>query len=158
MQPFCSRNKIINRDGKEIVVCDDVRSYLMETLQRIQREEGYISDENMQKVADQFGLHPVEVYSVITFYSFLSVKPKGKNIIRVSNCMPCVMKGSEKLIEAFEKKLGTKRGGTTEDGKVTLEVTSCIGMCDQAPAIMVNDELVGPVRAEDIDKIISELK
>jgi [NiFe] hydrogenase diaphorase moiety large subunit len=158
MQPFCSMNKIVKKDGQEVVVCDDVRSYLMDTLQKIQEEEGYISDENIQKVADQFGLHPVEVYSVITFYSFLSTEPKGKNIIRISNCMPCVLKGNDKIIEAFEKKIGVKCGQTTKDGKFTLEKTSCIGMCDKAPAVMVNDKLVGPVKAEDIDRIISELK
>ncbi|MFH1664655.1 MAG: NAD(P)H-dependent oxidoreductase subunit E [Candidatus Omnitrophota bacterium] len=158
MGKFCSMKKIVKKDGKQTVVCDDIRSYLLEALQEIQDGEGFISDENMQKTADKFGIHPVEVYSVVTFYSFLTTEKKGRNIIRVSSCMPCVMKGSDGIVEAFEKKIGVKCGETTGDGKFTLEKTGCIGMCDKAPAVLVNDELIGPVEPGDVDKILDKLK
>ena len=158
MGKFCSMKKVVKKDGKEVVVCDDIRSYLLEELQEIQEKEGFISDENMQKTADKFKIHPVEVYSVVTFYSFLTIEKKGRNVIRVSSCMPCEMKGSEGIVEVFEKKLGIKRGETTDDGNFTLEKTSCIGMCDKAPAVLVNDELVGPVEIGDVDKILDRLK
>ena len=157
MEPFCSLTKIVKKDGKTTFVCDDVRSYLLEELQKIQDKEGYISDDNMQAVAERFDIHPVEVYSVVSFYSFLSTRKKGTHIIRVSNCMPCVMKGNEGVIKAFEKKLGIRCGETTADGKYTLEKTSCIGMCDCAPAIMVDDQLMGPVRPDTVDAIINQL-
>lgn len=158
MEPFCSRKKIIKKNGQEAKICDDVRSYLMETLQGIQKKEGYVSDEKMQEVADQFGLHPVEVYSVVSFYSFLSTVPLGKHVIRISNCLPCILKGSKNIVKGFEEKLGIVCGQTTSDGQFTLQQSSCIGMCDKAPAIMVDDKLVGPVKQEDIGKILSELE
>ncbi len=158
MESFCSLKKIVKKNGKQPVVCDDVRSYLLAELQRVQDKEGYISDENMQKTARQFKLHPVEVYSVVSFYSFLSTEKKGTHVIRISNCVSCVMKGNEALINAFEKKLGVKCGETTGDGKYSLEKTSCIGMCDKAPAIMVNDKLLGPVGPDDVDSIINQLQ
>ncbi len=157
MEPFCSLKKIIKKNGKEIVICDDVRSYLLEALQDIQEREGYISDENMQKLAQEFNLHPVEVYSVVSFYSFLSTKKKGAHVIRISNCQPCKMKGSDEIVQAFEKVLGIKCGETTPDGKYTLEKTSCIGMCDKAPAIMVDGNLLGPVAVQDIKNILNQI-
>ncbi len=157
MEPFCSLKKIIKKNGKEIVICDDVRSYLLEALQDIQEREGYISDENMQKIAQEFNLHPVEVYSVVSFYSFLSTKKKGAHVIRVSHCQPCKMKGSDEIVRAFEKVLGIRCGETTPDGKYTLEKTSCIGMCDKAPAIMVDGNLLGPVAVQDIKNILNQI-
>ena len=158
MGKFYSMKKIVKKDGKKTIVCDDIRSYLLEALQEIQDREGFISDENMQETADKFKIHPVEVYSVVTFYSFLTTEKKGSNIIRVSSCMPCVMKGSDGIVEAFEKRLSIKCEETTGDGKFTLEKISCIGMCDKAPAILVNDELIGPVELGDVDKILDKLK
>ena len=72
--------------------------------------------------------------------------------------MPCEMKGSNDVIKAFEKALGITAGSTTEDGKVTLEKTSCIGMCDSAPAIMVNEELIGNVTPAKVKTILQGLK
>ncbi len=157
MEPFCSLKKIIKKDGKEVVVCDDIRSYLLEELQRIQDEEGYISDNNMQAIAKKFEIHPVEVYSVVTFYSFLYTEKKGKYIIRVCNGASCTMKGSPDLLKALQDKLGIEPGQTSKDGKYSLETTSCIGMCDKSPAIMVNDELIGPLDIKDIDKILKDI-
>ncbi|MCK5305760.1 MAG: NADH-quinone oxidoreductase subunit NuoE [Candidatus Omnitrophica bacterium] len=158
MAKVCAVPKKIIKDGKEVMVCDETRSRLLPVLQSIQDKEGYISDKNMQEVADMFGIHPVEVFSVITFYSFLSEKKKGKHIIRVSNCVSNVMAGSEKVINEFEKALKIKTGQTTKDGKFTLERTSCIGMCDEAPAVMVDDKLIGKVTPQKVKKIIQEQK
>ena len=158
MTKVCAIPKKIIKDGKEVIVCDETRSKLLPVLQDIQDKKGYISDKNMQEVADMFGIHPVEVFSVITFYSFLSEKKKGKHIIRVSNCVSNVMAGSEKVINEFEKALKIKTGQTTKDGKFTLERTSCIGMCDEAPAVMVDDKLIGKVTSQRVKKIIQEQK
>jgi len=157
VEPFCSLKKIVKKNGEEIVVCDDIRSYLLGELQRIQDEDGYISDERMQDVAERFDIHPVEVYSVVTFYSFLTTERKGKSVIRVSGCITSVMKGAEDVIEAFERRLGIRCGQTTKDGRFTLEKTSCLGMCDKAPAIMVDEKLVGPVKPKQVDALIDEL-
>ncbi|MEW5894910.1 MAG: NADH-quinone oxidoreductase subunit NuoE [Candidatus Omnitrophota bacterium] len=158
MTKMCSMQKKVMKDGQEVLVCDDSRSQLMEILQDIQREKGFISDDDMQNVADRLGIHPVEVYSVVTFYSFFNTHPKGQNIIRVSMCISCVMAGAEEVLKAFEKALGIKAGETTADKKFSLEKTSCIGMCDQSPAVLINDRLIGHVRPESVQSLLNDLK
>ncbi|MDP8253348.1 MAG: NAD(P)H-dependent oxidoreductase subunit E [Candidatus Kaelpia aquatica] len=146
------------KDGKEHRICDETRSELLPILQKIQDKKGYISDKDMQQVADKLGIHPVEVYSVITFYSFLNCQKEGQHTIRVSSCISSVMKGSKKIVKEFEKALGIRVGETTGDKKITLKETSCIGMCDMAPAIMVDSKLVGKVTAQKVKEIVKELK
>lgn len=158
MTRTCQVSKKIDQDGKSVVVCDETREKLLPILQAIQQKKGHIPDADMQKIADQLGIHPVEVYSVVTFYSFLSVEKKGKHVVRVSNCMPCEMKGNKKIVEEFEKLLKVKVGGVSQDGLFSLEWTSCLGMCDQAPAIMIDDTLIGKVTPLKIKEIIKAYK
>jgi len=154
----CAVNKKITKQGKEVVVCDTTRSKLLPVLQSIQDKKGYISDKDMQVTADQFNIHPVEVYSVITFYSFLTTKKKGKHIIRVSNCMPNIMAGSKRIEREFEKALAIKMGETTRDNKITLEETGCVGLCDEAPSALIDDELIGNLTPKKVKEIIRNLK
>jgi len=154
----CAVPKRMTKDGKEVVICDQTRSELLPILQGIQDRKGYISDKDMQEVADRFDIHPVEVYSVITFYSFLTAKPKGKHTIRISNCMSNVMAGSKKIEKEFENVLKIKMGESTKDKKITLQETACIGMCDQAPAALIDDELVGNITLKKVKEIIKSLK
>jgi len=158
MEPICSCEKIIEKDGKKVVVCDDTRSQLLPLLRKIQDEKGYIGDVDMQKLADSLGIHPVEVYSVVTFYSFLKSEKSGRHVIRVSTCLPNVMAGSAEVIKEFESQLGIKMGKTTKDGEFTLEETGCIGMCDVAPAIMADGELLGPIEVNGVKDVIEKLK
>ncbi len=157
MAKQCAVGKKIIKDGKEVYVCDTTRSKLLPALQEIQDKKGYIPDKDMQVIADNFGIHPVEVYSVVTFYSFLTTKKKGKHIIRVSSCMPCIMAGSKRIEKEFEKALRIKMGETTKDKKFTLEETACIGMCDQAPAALVDDKLVGSLTPKKVKEIIRNI-
>ena len=158
MIKMCAVGKKVVKDGKEILICDETRTEILPVLQQIQHKKGCISDNDMQEVADRFDIHPVEVYSIVTFYSFLSVDKKGKHIIRISNCISNVMAGSEKIVKEFEKALEIKVNQTTKDKKFTLEMTSCIGMCNQSPAIMVDDKLIGNVTSQMVKNIIKELK
>jgi NADH:ubiquinone oxidoreductase subunit E len=158
MAKQCALPKRKTIDGKEVVICDETRSELLPVLQEIQDKKGYISDKDMQAVADRFDIHPVEVYSVITFYSFLTAKGKGKHTIRISNCVPNIMAGSRKIEKEFEKALKIKMGDTTKDKKITLEETACIGMCDQAPAALIDSELVGNITPKKVKEIIKKLK
>ncbi len=158
MTKQCAVHKKTAIDGKEVVICDETRSGLLPVLQGIQDKKGYISDKDMQEVADRFDIHPVEVYSVITFYSFLTAKNKGKHTIRISNCMPNIMAGSKKIEKGFEKALKIRIGETTKDKKITLEETGCIGMCDMAPAALIDGELVGNITPKKIKEIVKRLK
>jgi len=158
MTKFCSVPKEIVKNGKKITICDETRSKLLWVLEEIQDKNGYISDAAMQEVADKFGIHPVEVYSVVTFYSFLTAKEQAKHVIRISTCLPCELAGSKEVVSEFEKQLKIKAGQATADKKITLELTSCIGACDQAPAIMVDDKIVGNVTPDKVKQIIEGLK
>lgn len=158
MEKICAVKKAITKNQENGFICDETRSQLLPVLQEVQAKKGYISDKDMQTIADRFNIHPVEVYSVVTFYSFLSTEKKGKHTIRVDSCISNVIAGSERVMKEFEKTLGIKVGQTTKDKKVTLERTSCIGMCDQAPAIMVDDRLIGKVTSKMIREIVKELK
>ncbi len=156
MSNFDPTEQKISEPGDTITVRDSIRINLFPTLQHIQEEKGYISDENMQHVANKFGIHPVEVYSVVTFYSFLTVKPQGENIIHVCRCATYKNASNNDVIGALEKRLDVKMGETSDDKKYTLKSTNCIGMCDHAPAILINGHLVGNVTEESANTIIDE--
>ncbi|HOK03918.1 MAG TPA: NADH-quinone oxidoreductase subunit NuoE [Victivallales bacterium] len=129
------------------------RSSLIPVLQEIQKNYSYISEYAMQIIADILNIHPVEVYGVVSFYSFLDEKPKGKFMIRLCRSLSCDFAGKNAIARQLENELGIKFGESTEDGKFSLEWTNCLGMCDQGPAMMVNDQIfvkLTPAKAHDI--------
>ena len=134
--------------------CASHRSGLLPVLQHIQREYRHIPAEAMQEVADAFNIHPAEVYGVVSFYSFLSTKRKGKFIVRLCKTISCDLAGKNGIATQLENDLGVKFGQTTSDGKFTLEYTHCLGMCDQGPAMLVNDEVYSKVTLESVTDII----
>lgn len=134
------------------------RSSLLPILQDIQRKHKYIPDFAQQEVARLLDIHPVEVYSVITFYSFLSTTPKGKYIVRLCQTIACDMQGKESVAKAIERELGIKFGQTTKDNKFTLEYANCVGMCDQGPAMIINERVYTKLTPEKAVQILSELK
>ncbi|MEZ4387081.1 MAG: NADH-quinone oxidoreductase subunit NuoE [Candidatus Krumholzibacteriia bacterium] len=134
------------------------RSSLLPILQEIQRQHYHISEYAMQVVADLLGIHPVEVFSVVSFYSFLDFKPKGRFIIRVCRTMCCHMQGKDRVARQLETDLGIKFGETTPDGRFTLEWANCIGMCDLGPALLVNDHVYTQVTPNEVHHIIEECR
>jgi NADH:ubiquinone oxidoreductase subunit E len=134
------------------------RNALMPILQEIQRKHHRISDYAMQVVADLLGIHPVEVYSVVSFYSFLDEKPKGKFVIRLCQTISCDMAEKDRIARQLENDLGIFFGETTQDGKFTLEWTNCLGMCDQGPALLVNDAVYTRVTPTMIHGILQECR
>jgi len=134
------------------------RAALIPILQGIQREYRYISEFAQQEVARLLDIHPVEVFSVISFYSFLNTKPKGRNIVRLCQTMICDMKGKTAIVNAIERELGIKIGETTDDEKFTVEYANCIGMCDQGPAMVVNNDVYTKLTPEKAVQILNEVK
>jgi len=134
------------------------RSSLMPMLQEVQAKYACVSSDAMQMIADQLGIHPVEVYSVVTFYAFLNEHPKGKYVIRLSSCVSCEMAGAKKIASQLEAELDIRFGETTEDGRFTLEWTPCMGMCDQGPAMLVNHEVYTRVTPQMVHEIIEECR
>ena len=134
------------------------RAALLEILHQIQKKHRCISDFAQQEVARLLDIHPVEVYSVITFYSFLNAEPKGRNIVRVCQTISCDMKGKENLCKAVERELGIKFGETSKDDKFTLEYTNCLGLCDQGPAMAVNERVYTSLTPEKAVEILNGIK
>ncbi len=130
------------------------RSALMPILQEIQRKYRHISDYAMQEVARLLDIHPVEVYSVVTFYAFLKEKELGRFVIRLCQTISCDMDGKDKVARQLRNELGVDFGQTTPDGRFTLEWANCLGMCDQGPAMLVNDQVFTRVSPEKVHDIL----
>jgi NADH:ubiquinone oxidoreductase subunit E len=134
------------------------RERLLGMLEARQREAGYLSEEAIGDIAASLGLSIGEVYGVATFYAFLSAKPQGRHVIRICKSMPCYMKNAPLIIESVEKAIGIRPGETTPDGRFSFELTNCIGACDQAPAMLVNDEVYGDLTPGMISEILESHK
>jgi NADH-quinone oxidoreductase E subunit len=131
---------------------------LLSILKKEQEKKGCLSEAFITKTAKNMNMTVSEVFGVATFYSFLSTKPQGRNVIRVCGNIPCYLKGSERVVERIRKEIGIAPGETTADGRFTLEIANCIGACDQAPAMLVNDDLHGSLTPSKIGKILNEYK
>jgi [NiFe] hydrogenase diaphorase moiety large subunit len=134
------------------------RQRMMDIVREVQSEFGCVSSPAMDLIAEAAGTHRVEVESVVSFYAFLSRQPKGKVVIRLCDDIIDRFAGCEEVTKAFSSELGIGFGETTPDGKITLEHAPCIGMCDQAPAALVNDEVMTSLSTDDARQIVAELK
>ncbi len=130
------------------------RSAMLPILQNLQATYGYCSDLGMQVVADVLGIHPVEVHGVVSFYEFLTTKPQGRFVIRLCRTITCDLAGKDAIAQQLRNDLGIDFGQTTEDGMFTLTWANCIGMCDQGPAMLVNETVYTHVQPEQIQDII----
>lgn len=137
---------------------NDSRSGILPVLEMLQEKYGQISDIMMQETAERFDVRPSEVYSVVSFYSFLSEKPKGKFVIRLCQTISCDIQGKKRVARQLENELGIKFGETTSDGMFSLEYTNCLGMCDQGPALMVNNKIYTRVTPANVPEIIHECR
>ncbi len=134
------------------------RSALLLILQNIQEQHGHISDYAQQEIARLLDIHPVEVYGVITFYSFLRHAEEGKYKVRLCRTISCDMVGKEAVANAVERELGIKFGETTPDKKFTLEYINCMGMCDQGPAMLINEDVFTHLTPHKVVDILNEYK
>ncbi len=134
------------------------RAALIPIVQEIKHKYRKVDDFAMQVIADQLGIHPVEVYSVVSFYAFLGSQASGKFIIRLCRTISCDMQGKERVMRQMENDLGIKFGETTSDGKFSLEWANCMGMCDQGPAMLVNEKIYTHVTPEKVHEILEECR
>jgi len=116
----------------------------------------YLSSEDIEICADYLNVPYSHVHSVAGFYTMFSMKPRGRNIIRLCESPPCHLMGSKSLLEYLKKSLNVDVGGTTKDGIFTLELTSCLGVCGVAPAMMLNEEMYGNLTPERVDEILKK--
>jgi len=134
------------------------RSSLLKILQDVQKNHRYISEFAQQEIARLLKIHPVEVYSVVSFYAFLNSKPKGRNIVRICRTITCDMKNKEAIAKAVERELGIKMGETTKDKKFTIEYANCLGLCDEGPAMAINERVYTKLTPEKAVEYLNSVK
>ena len=142
-------------------ICDryiDEATPLMMILSDIQKEYGYIPLEVQEIVSEKTGISVAEIYGVVTFYSFFSLKPKGKYVIGCCLGTACYVKGAQQIIDKFSDVLGIKPGETTEDGLFTLDALRCIGACGIAPAVSINGTVYPKMTVDTVPKIVNQYK
>ena len=134
------------------------RGRLVDIAAAVQRKYGCISYEAMQQIAGHLGIRTVEVEGVVSFYAFLSETPQGEVVIRLCDDVVDRMLGGGEVLQAFCQELGIELGQTTADGNISLQLTPCIGMCDQAPAALINDVVVTELSSDQARRIVAELR
>jgi len=138
---------------------DQKRSAVLAALRAVQHEEGYLSVEQMDAVADYLGLAPIAVYEVASFYSMCELKPVGRHTIAVCDNISCLLRGGDKIVEYIENKLEIKRGESTADGKFYLKMEEeCLAACCGAPMMQVDHVYYENLTPEKVDEILDNLE
>ena len=120
--------------------------------------QNYVSEEAVQAVSEFLNIPLSHIYGVLTFYTMYSTKPRGKNVVRLCESPPCFLKGSEKMLKKLREILGVRIGETSEDGLFTLELCACLGVCGNAPVMMINEDVYGDLTEEKVADILARLR
>jgi len=136
----------------------DMPGGMIEAFHAIQEELSYLPEEAIVQAAQVFGKPVAQAYGVATFYSMFSVKPRGKNVIRICESAPCHVAGAAEVVAALEKELGISMGNSTADGLFALEFTECVGQCQGTPVITINGKPYVDVSPAKISGILAECK
>lgn len=142
-------------------ICDryvDERTPLMMILSDVQKEYGYIPLEVQELVSERTGISVAEIYGVVTFYSFFSLKPKGKYVIGCCLGTACYVKGAQQIIDKFSDLLHIKPGETSDDGLFTLDALRCIGACGIAPAVTINGTVYPKMTVDGVPQVIESYR
>ena len=131
------------------------RAVCVEALKIVQRHRGWVSDDALLAVAEFLEMTPAELDAVATFYNLIFRKPVGKHVILVCDSVSCWIMGYERILGHLKARLGIDLGETTGDGLFTLLPIVCLGSCDQAPAMMIDEELYGNLNPAKIDEILA---
>lgn len=130
----------------------------IDALKIVQHHRGWISDEAINDIATELNLSPVDVDSVATFYTRIYRKPVGRNVILICDGTSCMIMGYESLYDYISMKLNLRFGETSNDGRFTLLPVSCLGDCDHAPALMINNDHYNNLSSEMIDEILAKYR
>jgi NADH-quinone oxidoreductase subunit E len=138
---------------------DQKQSAVMACLAIVQQEQGWVSPDSEQVVAEVLGMPVMAVHEVTTFYNMYNQKPVGKFKLNVCTNLPCQLRGGQKALEHLEHKLGVRAGETTLDGLFTLQPSECQGACADAPVLLVNDRHMCSFMSHDkLDQLVDSLK
>jgi len=134
------------------------RSMLLTALYVAQAQQGYLTPQAMNRVAERLGMRPVEVYEAATFYSMFYLAPVGRYLIQVCEGLSCHLAGgAEHILEHLQERLQIGPGETTSDGRFTLQMVQCLASCGTSPAMRINDTLYENLTCDQVDLILDEL-
>jgi formate dehydrogenase subunit gamma len=159
-QPLPAKAAVSSADIKVLAICaahGNKPDELLEILHAVQHELGYVPDAVLPVIANAINRSRAEVYGVVTFYHDFKREPGGRHTIKICRAEACQSMGTDRLCEHAETSLKTKMGGTSADGRVTIEQVFCLGNCALSPAMLVGDKLFGRVDAKRFDTIIANL-
>jgi len=151
-------------DEEKREIDEEIRKYRRkraagpEALKIVQKHRGWVSDESLQDVARYLGMTDDELDSVATCYNLIFRKPVGRHVILVCDSVTCWIMGYEPLLRHIERRLDIKLGQTTGDGRFTLLPIACLGACDKAPVMMVDDQLHVDLSPTRIDEILDQYR
>ncbi len=128
----------------------------IEAMQRIQEDHGWVSDEDLEDLADYLGMTPAELDSVATFYNLIYRHPVGRHVIHICDSVSCWIMGYEQVQQQLADKLDIEMGQTTADGRFTLLPIPCLGCCDHAPALMIDEDLHEDISPAGVDEILEQ--
>jgi NADH-quinone oxidoreductase subunit E len=135
-----------------------VRSALIPLVHLVQEQDGYVTEDGMEHVAELLGVTPAEVYGTASFYEMFKFEPVGRYCVNICTNISCQLLGAWELLEHAEEQLGVKAGGTTGDGVFTLEDVECIAACTEAPALQVNYRYRYKVTPAAFDELVADLR
>ena len=136
----------------------DRPSAAIDVMMIVQRHRGWVSDESLAAIARLLGMSIENLDSIATFYNLIYRKPVGRHVVMVCDSVSCYVLGADGLRKQVEEHLGIALGETTEDNRFTLLPIVCLGACDRAPTMMINDELIGDVKADDLSEIFGRFE
>ena len=138
----------------EIAHLPDRESAAIDALRIVQEHRGWVSDESLGAIAKLLDMSTGELDSVATFYNLIFRQPVGRHVIMTCDSVSCYVMGCDHICDALKGKLGVELGGTTSDERFTLLPIVCLGACDRAPVMMIDNELVTNVTPEGLDEIL----
>ena len=156
MSRFTAENTAV---AEEVIARYPVRkSALIPLLHLAQEQDGHLTDDAMEHIAELIGITPAEVLGTASFYEMFKREPVGDYVVNVCTNISCMLLGGEELLEHLERRLGIRPGDTTPDGKFTLEDVECIAACTEAPCLQVNYRYFHRVTHGEVDELIDDLR
>ena len=134
------------------------QSACIDALKTLQRSRGWVSDESLRELAEFLEMTPDELDAVATFYNLIFRKPVGRHVILICDSISCWMMGCERIREHLTARLGIGLGETSADGEFTMLPVPCLGACDHAPVVMIDDETYPDLEPQKLDRILEQYR
>ncbi len=145
--------------AESVVACyPERRSALIPLCHLAQAQDGWLTEEAMEDIAELVGCTPAEVRGTATFYDMLHVEPVGRHVVAICTNIACMLAGAYEVLEHAESSLAVGVGQTTADGEFTIEEAECLAACDAAPCVQVNHRFFGPLDPESFDRLVDDLR